>query len=142
MENYTEANTRFLLVNNNWSGLVLDGSSENIEYIKHDMHVFYAHNLKAQSVFITLDNINEVITRNGITGDIGILSVDIDGNDFWIWEAIDCISPRIVICEYNSIFGANAKVSTPYKADFYRGTAHFSNVYYGASISAFNLSRQ
>jgi len=136
VENYLEANTRFLLVNNNWSGLVLDGSVENIEYIKHDMNVFYAHNLKAERVFITRDNINKVIINNGINGDIGILSVDIDGNDFWIWEAIDCINPRIVICEYNSIFGSKAKVSTPYKKDFYRGDAHFSNVYYGASISA------
>jgi hypothetical protein len=136
VENYTESNTRFLLVNNNWAGLVLDGSDDNIEYIKNDMHVFYEHDLKAESVFITRDNINDVILRNGINGDIGLLSVDIDGNDYWIWDAITCISPRIVICEYNSHFGANPKVSTPYVSTFYRGDAHYSNIYYGASISA------
>jgi hypothetical protein len=100
------------------------------------MHVFYEHDLKAESVFITRDNINDVILRNGINGDIGLLSVDIDGNDYWIWDAITCISPRIVICEYNSHFGANPKVSTPYVSTFYRGDAHYSNIYYGASISA------
>jgi len=136
VENYKEANTRFLLVNNNWTGLVMDGSSENIDYIKNDMSVSYAYNLKADCVFIAKDNINEVITRNGISGDTGILSVDIDGNDYWIWEAITCINPRIVICEYNSLFGPSAKVCTPYKPDFYRETAHFSNLYYGVSIAA------
>ena len=61
VENYKEANTRFLLVNNNWTGLVMDGSSENIDYIKNDMSVSYAYNLKADCVFIAKDNINEVI---------------------------------------------------------------------------------
>jgi hypothetical protein len=136
VENYLEANTRFLLVNNNWAGLIMDGDPQNIDFIKHDLHVYYAHNLKVESVFITRDNINDIITRNGISGDIGILSVDIDGNDYWVWEAINCVNPRIVICEYNSIFGPSAKLTTPYQPDFFRGTAHFSNVYYGASIAA------
>jgi len=138
VENYLEANTRFLLVNNNWTGLVIDGSYDNIEYIKNDLHVFYEHDLKAENIFINVDNINEVITRNGINGDIGILSIDIDGNDYWIWEAITCINPSIVICEYNSIFGPSAEVSIPYNSNFYRGDAHFSKIYYGASINALN----
>ncbi len=136
VENYTESNTRFLLINNNWSGLVMDGSKKNINYIKNDLSVSWGHNLTAECVFITTDNINEVILRNGISGDIGLLSVDIDGNDYWVWEAITCINPRIVVCEYNSLFGSKAKVSIPYKADFDRRTAHYSNVYYGASIAA------
>jgi len=136
VENYTESNTRFLLNNNNWSGLIMDGSSDNISYIKNDMAVYCDHNLKAVCVFITKENINEVISSNGLTGDIGLLSIDIDGNDYWVWEAITCISPRIVICEYNSIFGSHAKVAVPYKSDFYRRNAHYSNVYYGASIAA------
>jgi hypothetical protein len=137
VENYLESNTRFLLVNDNWVGLVLDGSEDNIAYIKGDMAVSYAHNLLSEAVFITRENINDVITRNGFSGDIGILSVDIDGNDYWVWEAITCINPRIVICEYNSLFGSQAKVTTPYHPEFYRETAHYSNVYYGASIAAF-----
>ena len=99
VENYTESNTRFLLTNNQWSGIVIDGSDENIEYIKKDP-IYWATNLKAVSAFITKDNINELITQNGITGDIGILSIDIDGNDYWVWQAIDCVSPSIIICEY------------------------------------------
>ena len=135
VENYTQANTRFLLTNDYWAGLVLDGSQENIAYLKKDV-IYWGYNLKAECAFITKDNINDLIRRNGIEGDIGLLSVDIDGNDYWVWKAIDCISPRIVICEYNGLWGPTAKVSTPYNPEFVRGRAHFSMVYYGASITA------
>ncbi len=135
VENYTESNTRFLLTNNVWSGLVIDGSSENIAYIKNDP-IYWASNLKAEHAFITRDNINDLIRSNGINGDIGILSIDIDGNDYWVWEAIECIQPRIVISEYNSLFGSKSRVTTPYDPSFVRDKAHFSKVYYGASIAA------
>jgi hypothetical protein len=137
VENYTESNTRFLLTNNQWSGIVIDGSDENIEYIKRDP-IYWASNLEAVSAFITKDNINDLIEKNGISGDIGILSVDIDGNDYWVWQAINCVSPRIIICEYNSHFGPEAEVTTPYDPSFVRDKAHFSKIYYGASISALN----
>ena len=135
VENYVESNTRFLLTNNKWSGLVIDGSAENINYIRHDP-IYWASNLKADASFITKENINDLLVRNGISGDIGLLSVDIDGNDYWVWEAINCISPRIVVCEYSSQFGSVAEVTTPYDPAFVRDSAHFSKVYYGASISA------
>lgn len=138
VENYTEANTRFLLQNNHWSGLVLDGSEEHISFIKNDP-IYWKHNLKSECAFITSENINQLITKNGIKGDIGILSVDIDGNDYWVWEAINCIAPRIVICEYNSHFGNLHKISVPYDPSFVRNNKHFSNIYYGASISALDF---
>jgi hypothetical protein len=136
VENYTESNTRFLLINNKWSGLILDGNKEHIEYIKKDMSVYWAHNLKAEHVFITKDNINDVILRNGIPKDIGLLSIDIDGNDYWIWDAITEVKPRIVISEFNALFGPFEKVSIPYKHDFVRDSFHYSNIYYGASLAA------
>ena len=135
VQNYTESNTRFLLQNDNWSGLVIDGSQDNINYIKNDP-IYWRYNLKAECAFIDCDNINNLIRDNGISGDIGLLSVDIDGNDYWVWKAIDCINPYIVICEYNSIFGPQAKVTVPYNKAFQRTIAHYSNLYYGASISA------
>lgn len=135
VENYLESNTRFLLQNNQWSGLVLDGSEENITYIKRDP-IYWATNLKAVHAFITRENINQLLRSNGIEGDIGLLSVDIDGNDYWVWQGIDAISPRIVVCEYSSQFGPEAEVTTPYDPAFVRGQAHYSHIYYGASISA------
>jgi hypothetical protein len=142
VEDYQEANTRFLLSNNHWSGLIMDGSAEHIANIKADP-IYWACNLKAEHAFITAENIDALLQRNGIAGDIGLLSIDVDGNDYWIWKAINAISPRIVICEYNSHFGPSAAVSVPYDASFVRDSAHYSKIYYGASISALTeLARQ
>jgi hypothetical protein len=135
VQDYTEANTRFLLINNNWSGLVMDSSQEHIQYIKQDQ-IYWRYNLKAECAFIHKGNINELLINNGMTGDIGLLSIDVDGNDYWIWDAIHCISPRILICEYNGLFGNHRKVTIPYDKYFTRDKAHFSNLYYGASIAA------
>jgi hypothetical protein len=133
---YSESNTRFLLKNDNWKGLLIDGSAANQRKIEAS-HEHWQHDLTIECSFITKDNINQLISKNGVTGDIGILSVDIDGNDYWVWEAIDCVNPAIVICEYNSLFGPTAAVSTPYAEDFYIYNAHYSGLYWGASIAAF-----
>lgn len=135
VEDYSEANTRFLLVNNNWSGLVIDGSEDNVRSIKQS-DLYWRYNLKAECAFITAENINDLFRENGIVGNIGILSIDIDGNDYWVWKAIDCVMPDIVICEYNHRFGMEKAVTTPYDPDFIRMKAHYSGIYYGASIAA------
>ena len=136
VEDYTEANTRFLLVNNNWSGLIIDGDKEGMELIKK-RDIAWRHDLRIVGEFITKDNINDLILSNGINGEIGILSVDVDGNDYWILDSIDCVSPQILICEYNSVFGKNKKITVPYEESFNRPEKHFSNLYWGASIRAF-----
>lgn len=135
VENYTEANTLFLLKHRYWRGLVIDGSHDNIATIKRTAE-YWRYDLRADASFITRDNINDIITRNGLNGDLGLLSVDIDGNDYWVWEAITCVNPCIVVAEYNSLFGPVAKLSTPYKDDFVRSEADHTNMYYGASIAA------
>lgn len=135
VENYKESNTRFLLINNNWTGLVLDGSKTNIDFIRRDP-IYWKHNLTAINSFITRENINDLIAKNGFGGEVGILSIDVDGNDFWIWDAITVVSPAIVICEYNSRFGPARAVTIPYDPGFVRGKAHFSHIYNGASLAA------
>ncbi len=136
VENYTEANTRFLLTHNNWSGLILDGSEDNIRSVRKDA-IYWRHNLKAVCAFITRENINGLLRDNGLTGEIGLLSIDVDGNDYWIWEAIDAVNPALVVVEYNARFGAGRAVTVPYDAAFVRSTAHHSMIYYGASLAAF-----
>lgn len=138
VQNYIESNTRFLLVNNNWAGLVIDGSQENINFIKQDS-IYWRHNLKAECNFITRTNVNSIFEKNGINGEIGILSIDIDGNDYWIWEAINSVDPAIVIVEYNARFGPDRAVTVPYDPKFVRDQAHYSMIYYGASLKALCL---
>ncbi len=142
VQDYTEANTRFLLVNNHWSGLVMDGDAQHIAAIRRSP-LYWRHNLKAECAFIDRDNINGLIRSAGIEGDIGLLSVDIDGNDYWVWQAIDCVQPRILILEYNALFGPDAAISVPYDAAFVRSRAHYSNLFWGASLEALTrLSKQ
>ncbi len=135
VQDYKESNTRFLLQNDNWAGLIIDASSDNVKTVMNDP-VYYRNQLNAICAFIDKDNINELISSNGIVGDIGLLSIDIDGNDYWIWEAIDCINPRIVICEYDSLLGYERAVTTPYDKNFERTKAHYSFLYGGSSIAA------
>lgn len=135
VEDYREANTRYLLMTRNWRGLVIDGSQANIAAIKAD-DISWRFELEARSAFITRDNINTLIGDAGFAGDIGLLSVDIDGNDYWVWEAIDIVSPRIVVAEYNSLWGPERALTVPYDPAFVRGRKHHSNLYYGASITA------
>lgn len=135
VQDYTESNTRFLLANNNWSGLVIDGNPEHIAFIKRDP-IYWRFNLKAECAFIDRDNINTLIAQAGISGEIGLLSIDIDGNDYWVWEALTVVSPGILVLEYNAIFGAQAAVTVPYDPLFARSEAHFSNLYWGASLAA------
>jgi hypothetical protein len=135
VETYHEANTRFLMMKDNWSGLVIDGSKSNINMIKNQS-ISWRYSLTAVESFITAENINSIITENGIHGEIGILSVDIDGNDYWVTKAIDCIQPILLINEYNSVFGSDRAISVPYDPSFVRSSAHHSNLYYGASLAA------
>ena len=134
VENYEESNTRFLLLNDHWQGLVLDASAADVRYIQTD-RVYWEFDLQAKCTWITRDNINSLLAEARFSDDVGLLSIDIDGNEYWIWEAIQSIRPRIVIAEYNSVFGL-IPVSIPYKEDFDRTVAHFSTLYYGCSLAA------
>ena len=68
--------------------------------------------------WITAENVNELIKKNGISGEVDLLSIDMDGVDFWIWKAITCIIPRVVVLEYNNRWGADQSVTVPYVSDF------------------------
>jgi len=135
VENYRESNTRFLMMNNNWSGLVMDGSRSNVAQIVNSEY-FWKYELFAKAVFIDKENINSLISLPGFDKEVGILHIDLDGNDYWIWEKIDVIDPIVVILEYNSVFGIDRAITIPYDKTFIRTNAHYSNLYFGASLRA------
>ncbi len=140
VENYEEANTRLLLEKDNWSGLIIDASEDNISYIKKQ-DFYWKNKLSVECDFITTKNINSIIKKNGFNVDLGILSIDIDGNDYWIWKEIDSVKPAIVIIEYNARFGDTMSVTIPYDETFKRQSRN--NIYYGASLLAlFKLAEE
>lgn len=133
--NYRESNTRFLMMNDNWSGLVMDGSESNVEQIVNSEY-FWKYQLTARAVFIDTDNINNLLRASRIGKEVGILHVDLDGNDYWTWKAINVVDPIVAILEYNSVFGIHRSITIPYAKDFNRTKAHYSNLYWGASLRA------
>jgi hypothetical protein len=138
VESYKECNTRYLLQRHNWRGFVMDGSQANVDSIKRDP-ICWKYDLTTMQCFVTSENINQVLLDNDITGDIGLLHIDIDGNDYWVWKAIECVNPVIVVVEYNSVFGSTPAWSVPYDPAFVRTQRHYSNLYYGASLQALEI---
>lgn len=134
-----ECCTANLALNQGWHGLIMDGGERNIatarEYYKARLGE-EAQRVKIVQAWITRDNINSLITDAGIGGEIDLLSVDIDGNDYWVWDAITAINPRVVVAEYNSSFGPERAVTINYQPDFDWKSAHPSRCYHGASLAA------
>ena len=135
VENFSESNCRYLLMQSDWNGFVIDSSQKNIEKLKNSDY-FWKYDLQALVAFIDINNINELLIKSGFERDLGILSIDIDGNDYHILNKIDCFDPRIIICEFNPLFGNDRKITVPYDPKFYRTRKHYSNLYWGASINA------
>ncbi len=141
VEDYTESNTRFLLLNNNWAGLVLDGAAGHIRSLE-SQRLMWRHTLVARQAFVTAENILGLIQKEGFDQNLGLLSIDIDGNDYWIWKALDALKPVIVVIEYNSLFGAERAITVPYHPAFTRSNAHHSSLYFGASLPALSYLAQ
>ncbi len=136
VENFLESNTRFLMMNNNWSGFVMDGSSQHMKSLRNRSW-FFKYDLNCKSVWIDKDNINGLLSETGFSN-IGLLHIDLDGNDYYILKEINfsILNPSILIMEYNSFFGWERPITVPYRRDFNRTKAHYSNLFFGASLPA------
>jgi hypothetical protein len=121
-------NSAFLARDCGWSGLMVDGHADHMLQVGRRFPT-----AKAVCAWVTRENINEIITSNGLAGEVDFFSLDLDGNDYWIWEAMTACSPRVVVLEYNSMFGAERSVTVPYDAAFDRRR---HGLYYGASLAA------
>lgn len=135
IEDFRESNCRFLMMKDNWRGFVIDGSEPGIEALKAS-HYYWKFDLNAQQAFITRDNIAALLERSDFDKDLGLLSIDIDGMDYWIAQELTHWKPRILIMEYNAVFGAKRAITVPYAVNFNRTAAHPSNLYFGASLRA------
>jgi len=135
-----ESNTTNLILNHRWVGLLFDGSSENIKksnnFYKNNQNT-YLWPPKSICKWITKGNINSIILENDFHGEIDFLSIDIDGNDYWIWKEISCISPRVVIVEYNHLWAYEKSVTVPYADNFKAEFSEYGSDYAGASLMAF-----
>jgi hypothetical protein len=119
-----------------WSGVWIDGSAICYEDILRNMAPFLRDGrLKARYSFITAENIETLLTELGVPAEFDFLSIDIDRNDYWVWQAIRHYRPRVVAIEYNPSFRQTVACAVPYDPSaIWEG-----NNYYGASLKAFEL---
>lgn len=131
-----DSNVTNLLCNWNFQGLLIEGGDicESVDFYATHSDTRYAPP-KVVKKWITAENINTIISENNYKGEIDLLSLDIDGVDYWIWKNISVIKPRVVILEYMNIFNHSTSVSVPYDPAFVKN----SNVpnFFGASLQAF-----
>ncbi|OFX67886.1 MAG: hypothetical protein A2X12_07315 [Bacteroidetes bacterium GWE2_29_8] len=132
------SNCANLAINLGWNGLFIDGDQDNITkgsifYKNHPDTWGYPP--KLTKAFIQRENINQIIEDAGFNGEIDLVSIDLDGNDYWIWDALKVVSPRVVIIETHIEFGFNSIV-VPYDKDYFYPGKHPD--YHGASPVAMN----
>jgi len=128
----TECNSVKLLIEG-WRGLWLDGSAGHVAQIRNNFAAFLNDGrLGVVQSFITAENINSLLQQGGAAGDIDLLSIDIDCNDYWVWKAIEVVKPRVVVIEYNATLRPPLSLVVPYDP---ARTWNGSN-YFGASLEA------
>ena len=136
------SNSANLYFNHGFYGLFIDGNEKAIArgqkfYAKYPHPWFYKP--KFECAKVTAENVNELIANNGLNGEIGLLSIDIDGNDYWVWKAIEVAQPQVVIIETHVEFGLN-NIVVPYNPNYIYPGKH--PVYHGASpVAMVNLAK-
>ena len=119
VENGAECNTRYLREKKNWTGLLMDGGGTQPSCIKKE--------------FITSDNINDLFKKYNVPKTFDLLSIDIDGNDYWVWKSLDTnYIPRVVVIEYNAKIPPSESKTIAYDPAF----RWDGSDYYGASLGA------
>ena len=135
-----QCNSANLIINHGWTGLLFDGNKKNIHRGKHfynNCQDTFTWPPQLVHAWITAENVNQLIEQNGVSGEIDLLSLDMDGVDYWIWKTIECINPRIVILEYQDIWGPDNSVTIPYDPNFVAKYGKYGPDYCGASLLAF-----
>ncbi len=133
-----ECNCANLAINLGWHGIFIDGNEKalavgkEIYGIHPDTRIFPP---LFKAALVNRENINKIISDAGFKGEVDFLSIDIDGMDYWIWEAIDCVDPRLVAVEINGKFGTRS-ITVPYDSNWTYDSEKYPH-YHGASLTAF-----
>lgn len=132
VEDGRECNTANLSINFGWNGILMDCNGEYIARAKQYYREVAPSQVKVAQCFVTAENINDHLPN----GSIDLLSIDIDGNDYWVFKAITVLDPRVVVIEYNAVLGIDKSLTVKYDPNFARYEKHRSGYYHGASLTA------
>ena len=130
--NGLENNTVYLLIKG-WKGYWIEGSPNFCKRIEKDFHDhIQQQQLQLKQAFITAENIENLFAEAKVPQELDLLSIDIDGNDYWVWKAIDNYRPRVVIVEYNALYPPNTNWIMKYNPNH----SWKYDSYFGASLSS------
>ena len=128
-----ENNTSFLLLQG-WSGFWIEGNRKAVRRIKDFYKGSIAKNqLKVTPAYVSAENITGIINQAQIPIDFDLLSLDIDLNTYWLWNAIIELRPRVVVVEYNANFPPDVEWVVEYDAM----RTWDKSKYFGASLKAY-----
>lgn len=130
-----ECNTIALLLDH-WSGLWMDTDERGIkEAYEMYSEIIKQGKLAVMREHITAENIETIFRKNGVPKEPDLLSIDIDGNDYWVWKALKEYKPRLMVIEYNAILGPSIKRVIKYNPSY----ANTDTCLFGASLKALEL---
>lgn len=126
-------NNTLLWLRSGWRGVWIDGNAKQVAYIReHFAAEIKSGRLTVQEALVRTDNVSSLLEQSHLQGEIDLLSIDVDGNDYYLFEALKGVSPRVVVIEYNAKYPPPIRWSIPYNpAHQWDGTDFF-----GASLSA------
>ena len=133
VEDYRECNTRFL-ARRGWRGVAFDGDVEAVQRAQ-SLREVWSGDVEVAAEWVEPANVNQIIAARGLTGAIGVLSIDVDGIDYHLLDAVNVVSPWIVVMEYNARYGPQATVTVPYQPGFDRREEHHSWLHHGVSLA-------
>lgn len=132
IEGGLECNTHYLL-HRGWTGVWIEGNEPMYaQAITHFHYACLAGQLTIVNGWATRETINEQVSGLSTPDEIDLLSIDIDGMDYWVWKELTATSPRVVIIEYNSTFAPPMLHVVPYNADWLWDGSHR----FGASLQS------
>lgn len=107
----TGGNAALLAAEFGWNGIMIDAAPEAVERAARR----FGPNpgVKVIQAFVTPQNVNELLAGHGFSGEVDLLSIDIDSIDYWVLEALDACSARVLVMEYNAGFGPTRAVTVP-----------------------------
>jgi hypothetical protein len=123
-----ECNSTYLLLKG-WSGYWLEGNSDSVAAIQGRFSgPMGKHQLKVRKAFVTAENVEMMLKDEGVPTEFDLLSIDIDGNDYWVWKALDRFNPRVVAIEYNALFRHDVRWVMKYDpTHVWDGTSYFNS---------------
>lgn len=132
----TGGNSSVLAYELAWTGLMIDASGSAVRAAR----TMYAArpNVTIERQFVTSDNIDELVTKYGFAGEVDLLSIDVDSIDYWLLDALTVTRPRVLVVEYNALFGPDRAVTLP-NVPKPKGVP---KGYFGASLSALDRCAQ